>query len=146
MAPLTAPGHWQQVRVMPPPPSLTGRWHGVYSYPAEPMPVYFVADLIQTGDSLSGSTEEAEKGQFGEPLTLTAHLSGTRAGMAVTFTKTYDGTGGWSHSVEYGGALSADGLEIDGRWAVPGVWSGSFLMIRAEGASEAMAREAYAQG
>lgn len=71
--------------------SLTGVWHGLYSYPGQRHPVYFVATLIDSGGNLSGSTHESEIGEFGAPLTLYAGISGSRQGVSVLFTKLYDG-------------------------------------------------------
>ncbi|MEI8146876.1 MAG: hypothetical protein WCH83_15585 [Alphaproteobacteria bacterium] len=128
--------------------SLTGLWHGVYSYPRETHPVYFTATLIQSGTHLSGSSHEAEQALDGAPLTLYAMLDGTRAGTDVRFTKTYDGSGGWDHAVAYEGRLDDTATEIDGEWVIrpqgekPGL-SGRFLMIRSAGASEKAVREAF---
>ena len=36
-------------------------------------------------------------------------------------------------AVQYSGEVNQDGSEIEGRWTIPGVWSGKFLMIRAGG-------------
>jgi hypothetical protein len=123
--------------------TLSGRWHGAYSYPRELTSVYFVADLHDTAGLLTGASEEAERARSGAPLALRASLLGRAEGSQVVFTKTYDGSGGWHHSVQYDGSLSSDGMEIDGRWHIPGVWSGTFLMIRSEGVSEAVVREAF---
>lgn len=128
--------------------SLTGIWHGLYSYPMAVEPIYFVATLIHAGRMVSGSTHEAEIGEDGAPLTLYATIDGSKHGQDVAFVKTYDGSGGWSHQVDYSGVLNASGEEIEGRWTVgpsargPG-WSGRFLMIRSSGASETVARRAY---
>jgi hypothetical protein len=45
--------------------------------------------------------------------------------------------------VLYAGRLSADRLEIEGAWRIPGVWSGRFLMRRGEEAEEAELRRAW---
>jgi len=45
--------------------------------------------------------------------------------------------------VGYAGALNEDATEIQGRWSIPGVWSGKFLMIRPEGARAALLREVF---
>lgn len=128
--------------------SMTGVWHGLYSYPMELQPIYFMATLIDHGRGFSGSTHEAEKGEDGFPLTLLATVDGTRIGREVHFTKTYDGSGGWSHAVSYEGHVDDQGLEIEGTWSIapspqgPGA-HGRFLMIRSSGASEKAVRQAY---
>jgi hypothetical protein len=123
--------------------NLTGLWHGLYSYPAYLEPVFFVATLYTSGQSFSGTTHEAFIGRKGAPLTLYATVSGGQSGGEISFAKTYDGTHGWKHNVAYEGELSADGSEIEGRWTIPGNWSGRFLMIRSAGMSEQVIREAY---
>jgi hypothetical protein len=113
--------------------NLTGVWHGLYTYPHQKS-VSFVATLIETERSLSGSTHEPCV--YGETpgVTLFATLAGSRSGTAVSFVKTYDPSAGESfRSVNYDGMLSADATEIEGRWSIPGVWSGNFLMIRSVG-------------
>jgi hypothetical protein len=123
--------------------SLTGVWHGLYSYPEFAESVYFVATLIQSGGSISGTIHEAEIGRNGAPLTLYASVSGSVDKPNVDFAKTYDGSGGWSHTVTYSGLLNDDWSEIDGTWTIQDVWSGRFLMIRSRLASEAKAREVF---
>ncbi|RDJ25049.1 hypothetical protein DWF00_17765 [Bosea caraganae] len=125
--------------------NLTGVWHGLYTYQAAREPIYFMATLIESGAWLTGSTHESEVGLSGAPLTLFAMLEGTRDEASVRFTKTYDGTGGWSHSVVYDGALSADATEIEGRWTIRREASGRFLMIRSAGANESVVRRAFAK-
>ncbi len=63
---------------------------------------------------------------------LYATIAGRRSGSAVSFMKMYEANSGAYTRVAYHGALSADGLEIDGEWIASG-WSGRFLMIRASG-------------
>lgn len=123
--------------------TLTGIWHGLYSYPRFLEPVYFVATLISHGDSFSGSTHEAVNGERGAPLQLFASIEGTGEGTAISFTKRYDGSNEWHHAVSYEGMLSTDGLEIDGEWNIAGDWSGRFLMIRNPGATETVIRRAF---
>ena len=125
--------------------SLTGIWHGLYTYATEPEPVYFVATLIHSGASLTGSTHESAVGQTGAPLTCFAMLDGSTAGQVVSFRKTYDGTGGWSHSVAYDGMLNTDRTEIEGMWTIGIEASGRFLMIRSSGASEKAVRRIFAK-
>src|SRR4029450_9638091 len=61
-------------------PSLTGLWNGLFSYPRRYDPTQFVAILIQSGSSLSGTTHEscAIEGIFGGVLYAT--LQGQRDG------------------------------------------------------------------
>jgi hypothetical protein len=122
---------------------LTGIWQGLYSYPSYLEPVFFVATIIGHGTSFSGTTHEAQSGRSGAPLTVFASLSGSRDGSSITFTKSYDGTGGWEHAIAYAGTLSADSTEIEGEWTYPGSWSGQFLMMRGIGTSETIARRTY---
>lgn len=112
--------------------NLTGVWQGLYSYP-DGMSVSFVATLIDTRGSFSGTTHEPCIFRDGPSDTLYATLAGTRKGSAVSFLKTYENAGPRYGSVQYEGVLSADATEIEGRWVVPGVWSGKFLMIRSAG-------------
>jgi hypothetical protein len=123
--------------------SLSGVWHGLYHYPMIRTPVYFVATLMSGKSWISGSVHEAEVGEMGQPLTLNASIEGTWGGQEVAFDKLYDGSGGWSHKVAYQGTLSPDGLEIEGTWSIPADWTGTFLMIRSPGATEAVVREAF---
>jgi hypothetical protein len=123
--------------------SLTGVWHGLYQYPGHREPVYFVATLINAGSFLSGTTHESEVGESGAPLTLFASVEGSRSGDGVDFTKTYDGSGGWSHSVAYDGRLNGDISEIEGMWRIGTEAFGRFLMIRSRGATEQVARKRF---
>jgi hypothetical protein len=124
---------------------LTGVWHGLYTYANEPEPVYFVATLIESGSHLSGTTFESAVGQTGAPLTLNAMIEGSRAGTAISFTKRYDGSGGWYHGVAYEGILNGERTEIEGRWDIGSSAQGRFLMIRSSGASETVVRRAFAK-
>jgi len=109
--------------------SLTGLWNGLFSYPHLFEPTSFVAILIEQGARFSGTTHEpCTRGPNLGGL-LYATIEGHRDGAGVSFIKTYDGTGGWTHSVTYEGRLNSDGTEIEGRWTTSG-WSGKFLMLR----------------
>ena len=72
-----------------------------------------------------------------------ATLLGSRQDRAVAFVKTYDGANPRYGTVAYEGTLSPDGTEIEGRWIVPGNWSGKFLMIRLSGKTELVARTVF---
>ena len=110
--------------------SLTGVWQGFFSYPRALGPVQFTATLIETGGWITGTTHEpCDIGEH-QGETLYATLSGSRDGTSVTFDKTYDGSGGRTHTIRYEGTLSDDGIEIEGRWIIRASWAGRFLMIR----------------
>jgi hypothetical protein len=118
---------------------LTGVWQGLYSY-AGGESVAFVATIIDSASSISGGTHESAVSHSGARATLFATLSGARRGSSVSFLKTYDGTGGWSHAVRYDGALSGDATEIEGRWRI-GWLSGRFTMTRPRRAARRIARK-----
>jgi hypothetical protein len=126
-------------------PSLTGIWHGIYSYPIARAPVSFVATLIETASAVSGTTHEPCT-IGGGPNILYATLQGSRQDSAVAFVKSYDGANPHFGTVAYEGTLSPDGTEVEGRWTVAGNWSGKFLMIRSAGKTEAVARRTEAVG
>jgi hypothetical protein len=122
--------------------NLTGIWNGLYTYP-HGQSTAFVATLIETAGSLSGTTHEPSTAGEAPGTTLLATLSGSRRDSAVTFTKRYDPPGpSTSSPVVYEGALNADGTEIEGRWTIAQVWSGKFLMIRSAGQEATVSRKA----
>jgi hypothetical protein len=120
--------------------SLTGVWHGIYSYPRDAASVSFVATLIETASAVTGTTHEL--GAAGAGRTLYATVVGSRNASAVSFIKTYDGDNPLYGTVAYEGRVSGDRTEIEGRWNIPGVWSGKFLMIRERGREVAVSRKA----
>jgi hypothetical protein len=52
----------------------------------------------------------------------------------LRFTKQYDGSGGASHSIDYEGSISADGLSVQGTWKIGWRGSGTFEMAKETGA------------
>jgi hypothetical protein len=65
--------------------------------------------------------------------------------LNVRFTKFLNGSGGMRHVVIYQGVANADLMRIDGRWTIPGDWSGSFFMERVDdGAAAEIRTEAEA--
>jgi hypothetical protein len=121
--------------------NIGGAWHGLYFYPGHPEPVSYVALLIDVGTQFSGSIHEYEGVISEKRILLHAAVDGRRNGTGVSFLKTYDGTGGWKHSVGYDGTLNADATEIAGQWYIDG-HSGRFIMTRAGAAEEAVLRKA----
>jgi hypothetical protein len=113
--------------------NLTGVWNGLYTYP-NGRSTAFVATLIDSGGSLTGTTHEQSTLPGSGGATLFASLSGSRRDSSVAFTKTYDRPGDFHRSpIQYEGALNGEGTEIEGRWTIVKVWSGKFLMIRSPG-------------
>jgi hypothetical protein len=122
--------------------NLTGVWNGLYTYP-HGRSTSFVATLIETAGSLSGTTHEPSTLGDAPGTTLFATIAGARRDCAVTFTKRYDPPGpSTSSPILYEGALNAEGTEIEGRWIIAQVWSGKFLMIRSAGQEAAVSRKA----
>jgi hypothetical protein len=120
--------------------NLTGVWNGLYSYP-DGVSVSFVATLIESGSSLTGSTHEPS--MLGNGNTANATLAGARLASSVTFVKTYDRAELlYRDPVDYDGILNGDATEIEGRWSIRATWSGRFLMIRATGRTKALALKA----
>ena len=121
--------------------SLTGVWQGRYVY-GNGQDRAFLATLMEFGAFLSGTTHELNSDGHGAEEQF-AMVEGSRAGRSVRFVKTYDGSGGWSHSVSYEGTVSSDSTEIDGRWSIENAASGTFLMMRSGGKSVAATKRAY---
>lgn len=111
---------------------VTGRWDGIFNYPRSLPPNGFVAVLIERAGVITGETEEASDRRTDRGAALPAAIEGDRIGSAVRFTKRYDDRVR-AHSVHYAGTLSPEGDEIVGEWTIPGVWSGSFIMVRQAG-------------
>ena len=97
-------------------------WSGRYFYGKNNrQSVPFELDLKHEGTTISGRITEPRT--FGNPTSneLYATIFGSvEWDGSVRFTKTYDGTAGVSHSVEYVGLLkgSGDWREITGTWRI----------------------------
>jgi hypothetical protein len=127
----------------PPQTDLTGVWDGQFSYPRGYQPTTFTCILLEIGGSLSGSVHELSNNGPSKGQTLCAAVSGARDGAVVRFAKEYPPkTAGYGRAVIYKGVLSADGLQIEGEWTIPGSWSGRFLMIRSPRVAEAAEEQA----
>jgi hypothetical protein len=117
---------------------LSGIWSGIYSYPALYPPNMFEATIRDCGGVITGVI--SQPGEFFEPPGTVQHavIEGSRAGSALSFVKMYDDlTRATPH---YHGLVQPGGDEIEGEWTIPGNWSGTFLMIRAAKAGEAIER------
>jgi hypothetical protein len=122
--------------------SLTGVWDGQYCYPRLLPPNAFTAVIFETGGAISGAVHEVAATGKTKGQTVTAAIDGTHAGGAVSFTKTYDLEGQRrARPVLYDGQVNAEATHIAGRWTIPGVWSGTFVMTRSPRAEETAAIE-----
>lgn len=108
--------------------AFTGKWRGQYRYPpgSNQAPVNFDMDLTFSQGTVSGFI--VEPATFGNQTSknLYATFAGTVNGNTVEWKKTYDGTGGVSHSVIYRGDLDRDRRTITGRWRIGPNWGGTF--------------------
>lgn len=116
--------------------NLTGHWIGIYHYVEtagiEPTP--FNAVMEDQAGKLVGEIDEPNTYADPAAARLYADLFGVRQGLEVRFVKSMNGTGGACHDIVYEGQCSADFGRIDGRWTIPGHWSGAFEMVRIDGA------------
>ncbi|HEY3639394.1 MAG TPA: hypothetical protein VGK90_14695 [Rhizomicrobium sp.] len=122
---------------------LTGVWLGLYSYPRKLEPVGFTATLIETAGAISGSSHEKPQQGKASGQTIFATLNGHRSGDVVEFVKRYEGGIPHSLAIKYEGTVRDEGAEIEGRWIIPRMWSGRFLMIRSGPKAEAIVRQKY---
>ncbi len=108
--------------------TLSGVWQGVY-WAGGNETTEFQATIVDfQGPGLQGSM--AEPNTFGDSSSrfLLSTFAGNAIGGVVSFTKTYDGTAGVGHSVNYSGRLISD-RHIVGSWQIDGT-VGSFEMAR----------------
>lgn len=123
------------------PLDCSGAWDGVFNYARGMPPNGFRAELVDHAGAISGETYERSDSPHDRGQTVVALLDGRRDGSAVTFTKRYDDLDRAHYQVMYVGRLSPDGDEITGEWDIPGVWSGTFLMVRHDRRGVAEQRE-----
>jgi hypothetical protein len=122
-APTPAPAPQQRALY----PNLSGVWTGTYSGGGNRTTPFEVL-INANGASFTGRMTETNTFQNATSAKLYAQISGeVSASGAVRFTKTYDGTGGATHSVQYRGQMAGD--MISGAWTLENL-SGQFLMRR----------------
>ncbi|HEY1725338.1 MAG TPA: caspase family protein [Steroidobacteraceae bacterium] len=110
-------GQGVNARAAPAQSQFDGQWSGSYNYGngSNNRAVQFAMVLKADGARVFGRI--LEPNTFGGNVKqLNANLQGSLQGGTVNFTKTYDGSGGYSQSVQYSGALSRDGSSISGTW------------------------------
>ena len=110
--------------------SLAGDWTGGYISANGADVNTFDIKLRQSGTAITGTIIEVNVfGDTAKAMFLTSRLVGTVQGGEVRFVKTYDGSGGASHSVTYQGRLDATGRRVRGSYNAEGA-TGAFEMVR----------------
>ncbi len=112
---------------------LSGTWRGTYYYPRPAngvSSVDFEMDLTFSQSNISGFISEPNTFGNKSSANLYASFEGGALGNDLSWTKTYDGTGGISHSITYEGKLDRRAKRIEGKWSFPGNWSGRFVITR----------------
>ncbi len=116
---------------------LTGLWRGEYHYPGggAQAPVRFELVLLQDGSTVGGVLKEPNTFGTRPGPFLAAVVKGKFDDQAgkLKFMKTYDGTLGPNHDVEYTGQLSKDGNKVEGGWDLGGGGGGTFTLERVKG-------------
>jgi len=113
---------------------LAGTWRGIYSYAGQSRsPVEFLMSLQVHGDTCQGRIEEPNT--FGVPsvrqlyANVECQVVDGMASPRLKLKKTYDGTGGQFHSVDYLGDISVDRRSVTGTWRL-GTQSGDFSLTK----------------
>lgn len=110
--------------------NLSGVWQGAYLSADGADVNTFTVTLTQIGTRLTGSVTELNAfGDQSKAIFLTSTLAGTINGNQVLFTKTYDGSGGVSHSVVYRGEIQPGGRRVRGVFQADAA-TGTFEMVR----------------
>jgi hypothetical protein len=108
--------------------SLEGVWQGAY-WGGDNQPTTFQATIADPeGPGFTGTMVETNTFSPEQVAFLLSTLEGTAQGKNVAFTKTYDGTGGVSHSVAYQGQIESP-RRIAGTWSL-GDTTGQFELVR----------------
>ena len=115
--------------------ALTGFWEGSYSYAGDGTgrpDVAFTAVILQQGKDVTGFIREANTFGLTDDPWLHALLKGTvdPETRKLTFTKTYDGTSGVNHDVEYSVTLPAKADKVDGGTWTIGMFGGTFKLAK----------------
>ena len=119
---------------------LSGQWAGMFSYPAMFPPNEFEAELRDAGGLVTGLINQPREVFDAPGPPRQAVVEGQRRGDRLSFIKIYDDLE--RPTVHYEGTIQADGDEIEGIWTIPGDWSGTFMMVRAQREDAAVERRA----
>ena len=95
---------------------LVGRYE--YANNSQPAVPFTLAITTAADGNFTGETTEPPTFGNGSSVALTAGVKGLISDTTLQFTKTYDGSGGQTHSVEYAGSIGADGRSMKGTWRV----------------------------
>jgi hypothetical protein len=114
---------------------LSGRWSGIYNYPALFPPNTFEAEIRDEGGVITGLITQPREFFEGPGAPQQAVIEGRHDGGELSFVKFYDDLN--RPTPHYRGTVQPGGDEIEGEWMIPGDWSGTFLMIRAAKAEQA---------
>jgi hypothetical protein len=113
--------------------AYTGIWSGTFHYPRGDGrdAVNFNMILVHEGKGFTGFMKEPNTFGNGDEPWLQAGFKGRidEETGRLMITKTYDGTGGVSHAVEYSGMPARDGSKIEGSWTI-GDFGGPFVLQR----------------
>lgn len=108
--------------------SLSGVWQGAFWGGNQQATTFTVTLNDEPGPAFSGSIVEVNVfGERGTPFLLST-VTGRVNGDSVSFSKTYDGTAGVTHTVRYEGRLQSS-RRITGTWSADGN-SGNFELAR----------------
>jgi hypothetical protein len=128
---------WSHDRSSPPPyPGATtmiaGVWNGTIYYldGRAPKPFTFTFDAVGCrgrGDEPNTFGDSTSTRLYSNLECPTNTLS---PGQIFTIKKTYDGTGGATHSVIYRGTVSSDARQISGEWTTTHGNHGNFVLQR----------------
>lgn len=128
---------------------LTGRWTGVYFYPVDPVqnpfddcpPTPFIAELSDVAGKVTGTTSEPDV-MYDASVIIPSVIDGSHDGGTLRFVKFSEAPEGFDDAIHYDGAISSDGLTVEGQWSILGGWSGTFRMQRQSGATATQEAEA----
>lgn len=108
--------------------NLPPHWIGIYYYKSgtQRRPVTFEMRVISNnGNTFTARMREAATFGRRPCRQLTANIEGSFTDRIISFKKTYDGSCGVSHSVQYVGRLSDNLQKMNGTWHI-GPTSGQF--------------------
>ncbi|MEL6979969.1 MAG: hypothetical protein AAGM38_14965, partial [Pseudomonadota bacterium] len=111
--------------------SVTGRWNGAYGYDDGRPPVAFQLTLQDQDGVLRGRSDEPQT--FGSRTSANMLFADWEGKVSedglLAFVKTYDGTGGQTHSIRYTGRQVGKD-RIEGRWSINARTNGYFYLSR----------------